>query len=331
MSKLPQCSRYNLLQWVGLSLFLFLILLLQGCVQQEPPLKVGTNIWPGYESLYVAREKGLLEPELVSLVEKVNATQVLRAFKSGQIDVAALTMDEALTLMASGDELRIITVMDFSQGADVLIVKPEIRQLTDLVGKTLLVEKTAVGAIVLQSALDKAGVKNHEVSVRNAGVNQHPEIWPENAIAGAVTFEPFKSVLTASGGHVLFDSSEIPRRIMDVMVVKAETAETRPDQLRHLLKAHFSAISYMVANKAEAAEVMSERLGLPADQVWQSFDGLYIPDLEENRALLSPDSGFIDEIGELKDLMREAGLIASDIMISEALLAGDLLPTEEVE
>ncbi|MFG1491016.1 ABC transporter substrate-binding protein, partial [Oceanospirillum sp. HFRX-1_2] len=301
-------------------------LLLQGCDATQTPLKVGSNIWPGYESLYIARQKGFFDDKQVNLVEKVNATQVLRAFKAGQLDVAALTMDEVLTLMASEEDLRVIAVMDFSQGADVLIAKPDITSLKALSGRTLVVEKTAVGAIMLQGALDKAGLNGLDVEVHNAAVNQHLTMWDDDSVAAAVTFEPFKSLLQAKGGRVLFDSSETPRRIMDVLVTSETTLRERPEQLRHLLKAHFAALDFMANNRAESARIMSQRLKIAPDQVWQSFDGLHIPDLEENRMLLKPSEEFFQQINELEQLMLEAGLTNDPIEIKQQLLTDRFLP-----
>ena len=41
-------------------------LLLAGCGSQpEPPLRVGTNLWPGYEPLYLARPRHSAPPQLL--------------------------------------------------------------------------------------------------------------------------------------------------------------------------------------------------------------------------------------------------------------------------
>ncbi len=310
-----------------LAVFLFLpLLFLQGCEQSHPPLKVGTNIWPGYESLYIARDKQFINPEQVSLTESVNATQVLRAFRAGQLDVAALTMDEALTLQASVRDLQVIAVMDFSHGADVLIAKPGIKTLQELSGRTLIIEKSAVGAIILQSALDKAGLERYEISVRNAPVNEHLKLWQDETVAGVVTFEPFKSLLAMEGGHVLFDSSEIPGRVMDVLVVHKETAQNRPDQLRHLLAGHFRALRFMSENRAEAASIMSERLKISPYQVWRSFESIRIPGLDENRKLLGGSEGFIQQIFQLKQMMLDTGLLRQKVSISDDFLTDAFLP-----
>lgn len=322
-------ARVQPLYLLRLFLIASILFFLSGCESSHPPLKVGTNIWPGYESLYLARYKGFIDKQQISLVEKVNATQVLRAFKAQQLDVAALTMDEALTLMAGDEEgqrnLRIIAVMDFSRGADVLIAKPDISSLQSLRGKTVLAEKTAVGAIMLQSVLDKADLKSQDINVHNAPVNQHIGMWQRDDVAAVVTFEPFKSLLEDRGGHVLFDSSDVPNRIMDVLVVTEQTVRERPEQLQHLIDGHFKALAYMGAHRSESARIISQRLKVAPEKVWQSFDGLHIPSLDENRLLLGQRS-LRPHIQKLSYLMYESGLIPTLPDIQDAFLEDQFLP-----
>lgn len=303
-----------------------LLFLLSGCQDSKPPLKVGTNVWPGYESLYLARDMGFLDAKQISLVEKVNATQVLRDFKSGQLDVAALTMDEALTLLASGESLRVINIMDFSRGADVLVVKPDIQQPEDLKGRTVVAEKTAVGAILLQSALEHLLISSDAIKVINAPVNEHLRQWQKPETAAVVTFEPVTSRLLQSGGRVLFGSHQIPNRIMDVLVVSEEVALSRGEALSALLNAHYRALDMMQQQPDVAAPILARRLDLPADQVWTSFDGLYIPDLKENRRLLSGNSELMMHITDLERLMRDSDLLRADVPLSPRLLDGRFLP-----
>lgn len=311
-----------------LLLLLVSLLLMSGCAPDLPPLKVGTNVWPGYESLYLARNKQLLDPQQITLVEKVNATQVIRDFKTGQLDVAALTMDEALTLLSTTPGLQVIAVMDFSEGADVLIAKPEINSLKALQGRTIVVEKTAVGAIMLQGALDKAGLSGYQIVVHNAAVNQHLSLWEQPEVAAVVTFEPVKSLLEAKGGQVLFDSAETPRRIMDVLVISRKTAEERPEQVKHLLSAHFAALAYMDENRQESAKILSERLKIPPKDVWQSFEGLNIPDLAANHLLLSGKGDLMQQTRNLKQLMLKAGLLNQDVPVGEDFITDRFLPVE---
>lgn len=65
------------------------------------PLRIGTLVWPGYEPLYLARERGYLDPKSVRLVEYPSNSEVTRAFRNRAIEAAALTFDEVHPLLAS--------------------------------------------------------------------------------------------------------------------------------------------------------------------------------------------------------------------------------------
>ena len=129
---------------------LVLALTLSACSQTpEPPLRIATNIWPGYEPLYLARSLGYYEKTPIRLVEMTSASETIQAIRNNIIEGAALTLDEVLVLLADDFDLHVILVMDFSHGGDVLLAKPSIETLDELRGKKVAVETSAVGAILL--------------------------------------------------------------------------------------------------------------------------------------------------------------------------------------
>ena len=64
--------------------------------------------------------------------------------------------------MEDGYQLKVILVMDFSNGDDVLLSKPDITSLTQVRGKNIVVEYTAVDAILLNGALNAAELNVRE-------------------------------------------------------------------------------------------------------------------------------------------------------------------------
>ena len=57
----------------------------------------------------------------------------------------------------------------------------------------------------------------------------------QGSVDGAVTFDPFKSQMTASGGRTIFDSSQIPGEIVDLLAVRASVLEKNPHAVQGLL------------------------------------------------------------------------------------------------
>ncbi len=232
----------------------------------EPVLRIGSNTWPGYEPLYLARSLGEYDGSRIRLVELTSASEVIHKLRSGTLEGAALTLDESLTLLDDGLDLKVILIMDFSNGGDGLLVKPGIASLEDLRGKRIAVETTAVGGIVLDSALRKGGLKPDDVAIVPCPIEDHVDRYP--GVDAVVTFEPMRTKLKKLGAVTLFDSSEIPDRIVDVLVVKSEVVDTHPRSLRRLLEGYFKAREHLASNPDAAAKLMAVRLGLSPGKCW---------------------------------------------------------------
>ncbi len=317
-------------EYFGLKHLLFFgLFLLTGC---EPPiqstLKVGTNLWPGYEPLYLAQNLGLLENKAIKLVELPSATEVSRAFRNKALDVAALTLDESLVLLQYVPDLRIILVMDISKGADVLLAKPSIQSLAELKGKRVGVENTAVGAILLDGALQKAKLTISDIEFRSITADNHESAYNEGQIDAVVTFEPHKIRLMSQGAIKLFDSSQIPGRIVDVLVTRQSVIDTHKKILKIIVAAHFQALEYIKSSPDDAALRIAPRLGVKNNEVMKQFEGIILPGLPENQRYLSINTHALSKsIEELTALMSKKQLFFKTINTSQ-LIDGGFLPGE---
>ena len=74
-----------------LQALLAITLFSSGCRKELPVIRVGMNLWPGYEFLYLAKEKGYFLEEGINLqlYDFVSLSDSRRAFERGQIDVLA--------------------------------------------------------------------------------------------------------------------------------------------------------------------------------------------------------------------------------------------------
>lgn len=68
---------------------------LSACSPAQPDaLRAESNPWAGYETLFLAWELSYYNPTKLHLQELSTATETLRAFRKGKLDVAELTLDE---------------------------------------------------------------------------------------------------------------------------------------------------------------------------------------------------------------------------------------------
>ena len=311
----------NLTRTFAVVLFIGLSILLEGC--NKPPektLRLGGNIWVGYETLHLAQKLGYYDDLALKLVEMPSATDVMHAFRHHMLELAALTLDEALSLKQTDDDIQITLVFDFSQGADILLGQPEIKSLAQLKNKKVGVENTAVGAILLDSALTEAQLTPADIKIIPLTANEHQQAFNTHQIDAVVTFEPIKSKLLAQGANNLFDSRHIPNRIVDVLVVRKDIANQHPEVIRKLLSGYFKALDYLHAHPTQAIEKIAPRMQLSSDRVAKQYDGIKIPSRIENIALLRHDQALLSPtVQKLLDFMLKKKLLYRDVSLQNFL------------
>lgn len=251
-----------------------------------PPARIGTNVWPGYEPLYLARERGKLPESEIRLVEYPSATEVIRALRNRSLDAAGLTLDEVLVMLAERLPLKVILVMDVSSGADVVIAKPAYRSMQALQGKRIGVESSALGAYMLTRALELNGMTVGDVVVRRLDVNMHHEAFTGGEVDAVVTFEPVRTQLLNAGAVEVFSSAQMPGEIVDVLVVHEDVYRQRPEVFRRLTDAWFDSLAYMETHPEEAARIMARRQKITPAELIESFEGLTLPDRAQNLRML---------------------------------------------
>ena len=281
-----------------------------GACTSGAPMLVGIHPWPGYEPLYLARNFGWL-PEGVRLREGQTAGDSVAALQTGEVDAATLTLDEALSVRASGVALTVVLVFDSSVGADMVMARPSIRVPADVAGRRIAVERGAVGEVVLQKLLDAAGLEKADVTVLDLAPDRQLDAWRAGAIDVAIGYEPFSSLLGREGARRLFDSRQFPGIIFDVLAVRSDRLSALRAQVDALLVGHFRALTHLRVNREDALRRIAAWRGLSFDEAERSYTGLNLPDAAGNRSYLDPTGarGILRAARELNALMLRVGSI----------------------
>src|SRR5437870_5068068 len=305
---------------------LALLSLLTGCIREpESALRIGTNVWIGSEPLYLARDMGYLNSETVQLVEYPSASEVHRAYRNQAIDGMVISLDELLGLAVDGLQPRIILVVDVSHGADVWVGRRGMRTMRDLKGKSVAVESSALGAFVLSRALAVNGMQAGDVNVVHLESNEQPSAFEKGQVDGAVTFDPYRAQFLRAGASTLFDSTQIPGEIVDLLAVRATVFERHPRAIQALLAGWFDAIDYMKSEPKDAARRMGIRQQTTGEQFLEAQQGLHVPSREENLRMLGGVTPELAVTGRrLMSLMVDAKLLRRGLDIEGVLAPGPL-------
>ncbi|NMG16666.1 ABC transporter substrate-binding protein [Aromatoleum bremense] len=277
-------------------------------LQRSPVIAI--HHWIGYETLYLARDFNLLPPG-VALREGLTAVDSLQALKTGHADAACLTLDEVLHARAAGIALTVVLVFNVSSGADVVLARPGIKNLTDLSGKRIGVEKGAVGALMFGKMQEEAGLDASALTVIHVPVNRQYAAWEAGEIDAVVTYEPTATHLMRAGARRLFDSRQIPETIFDVLAVRSDRLDRHENALRRIVTSHFEALEHIRSNRQDALYRIAARHNVSPEEANRALAGVVLPSLSANRAFLASSGSRLSRAaGVLSALMTEQGLLA---------------------
>jgi len=216
------------------------LLLVSCCVlpaQQKPSFTVGWSVYVGWDPYYYMGKSGILRKWAdkygISIrVQRFDYAPSLDAFVAKNIDACAMTNMEALDMpAAAGIDTTAIIVGDYSNGNDAVITRQGMG-LAQLPGKPVLLVERTVSQYLFERAMAMNGLGAQIKRVRYINTSDSDiaaAFLTDSAKPAVVTWKPMVSqILKTKGMNVVFNSSQIPGEILDLMVVRTEVLN-RPD------------------------------------------------------------------------------------------------------
>lgn len=297
---------------------MFFLLTLSGCFSEEKSLKVATLQWIGYESIYQAEEFGWLDKN-VKLVKGNIPSDSLRRILSGEVDAATMTMEDVILARAKGVELIIVAVLDISAGADVVLSKKSILDVTQLKGKRIGSEKSALASLILIKTLEKAGLQESDVTVLDLAPPEQLDAWKKDEVDVVITYEPYASKLFEEKANYILSSRELPEMIFDVLAVRTDRIEGREDGVKKFLEAHFKALEYFRQHYKDVTYRIATREEITPEDVSRALGGVVLPSKSANGNFFDEKSSLFKAAKELNELMFEKGFITKKASLDNLL------------
>lgn len=265
-----------------------------GCAPTPAPaLRVGINPWPGFEFMFLAQEKGYYrEAGLeVRLVEFGSLSDARHAFERGQIDAMSATVVEVLLARERSTRTpQIVQVIDYSNGADVIVARPGITNAAGLRGARIGVEFGSIGVYMLARALEKSGIGLSDVKATRMDQVSMVEAFSKGEVDAVVSYPPTSVKLLREGkAHIIFSSAEIPGEVVDVIAIDERVNRERPADVTKFLRAFDRAVAFSQQDPAQAHRIMAEREGISAAEFAEALtDGVQILAPSDQAAYLQP-------------------------------------------
>lgn len=270
-----------------LSTLILVSILLSACSAtagstSSQPLRVGWSLWPGWYPLVIAQDQGFFEKNGVSveLVFYDEYAEIMPALGSGMIDGGGLALGDAL-MNDVAEDVKIVLITDASNGADQIVVSPEITSVQDLAGKRIGLQSGTYAEVLVQEMLKSQGLTTLDVTFVEIPVEDIPNAIPDIIDAGH-TFEPYASQARAKGFNPVFTSADTPGLLLDIFAFRKDTLLNYPNEVRGFMNAWFEGVKYWQENPEEGNAIISQAMGVPESEI--SLEGIKIYSQAENLA-----------------------------------------------
>ena len=205
--------------------------------QQKPLFTVGWSVYVGWDPYYYMAKSGLLRKwadkyGIDIRVQRFDYAPSLDAFVAKNIDACAMTNMEALDMpAAAGVDTTSVILGDYSNGNDAVITRQNL-SLAQIPGRpVMLVEKT-VSQYLFERAMTLNGLSAQIKQVKYINTSDSDIAYAflaDTSKPVVVTWKPLVSqIMKAKDVKMVFNSSQIPGEIMDLLVVRTEVLN-RPD------------------------------------------------------------------------------------------------------
>jgi len=298
---------------VGLVLTIFSMLPEKG--ERPKPVIIGINQWTGFDPFILADKAKLFEKNNVFVEVKryASATLEMEAIKRGDIDGAGFTLDEAFALIASGFNGKIVLLVDYSMGGDMLIGQENITNSRMLEGKKVGYEGSVVGDFLLQRALEKFHLRGADVTLVEVSATNWLRAFKEKKVDALVCFNPIATELLNNHlGNILFSSTDIPFEIIDVLMFSESFYKKNTKAVSDVLKGWFDALDYLESKLDKATDIISTEKNITPSNYKEGLTGLVHPTYAVNKEMMNPES---------KDNIYKRSQVVVDFMISRGMLS----------
>jgi len=271
---------------------------------QAEPLKLAYSDWPGYTVLEVAKQKGWfkdagLDVELVWF----DYSASLDAFGANKVDAVAVVATDALVNGATGAKSKIIALLDYSEGSDMIVGKPGIESIKDLKGQSVGVEQTLVEHLLLLRALQANGLKMSDVTLVNTKTNDTPQTLASGKVAAIGAWYPVsgQALKQVAGSKKLFTSAEAKGLIYDVLAVSPTSFGKHKDEWTKIAGIFYKCVDYLKDPKTQddAIKIMAAKVGADAEDYAKNIPGTHFLTLAEAKAAFKKGDGLDSIYGSM--------------------------------
>jgi len=226
--------------------------------QQKKDFKVAWSIYVGWMPWGLAADTGIVKKWADKYGINIEVTQFndyvesMNQYTAGAFDAVTITNMDTLSIPAPGGvDSTAVIVGDFSNGNDAVILKDK-SALADIKGQTVNLVEYSVSDYLLARALESLGGTEADVKEVNTSDADMAAAYKTPDVTAVVTWNPIVSeILADPSAHEVFNSSQIPGEIIDMLDVNTAVLKDNPDFGKALVGIWYDVMKLTAADSDE--------------------------------------------------------------------------------
>lgn len=272
---------------------------------RKKDFSLGVYQHPGHEAFYISDHFNLL-PDNVMLRKSQSAEVIVSAMLAGELDAATLALDEVLTCLAADIPLQVILILSRSCGANVLLSRPELTSAAQLKGKIIALESRAVSELLLEHYLQKSGLQRQDIEVAYLPQLKQLMAWENGQIDAAINTPPVSHYIERTGAKRLFDSSQCPALMFQVLAVRTDRVNLLSDIPALLLNSYYLGLDHLRLFSGDSMRRTALWRNLTLSETTSYFASVQYPGLAQSTVLLSESDVLHEAMQQLIHFMPAA-------------------------
>ncbi|TQV84371.1 ABC transporter substrate-binding protein [Aliikangiella coralliicola] len=220
--------------------YLLLIIFLSNFAAVHSKPKLFSSDWPVWSITEGMKDSHLLDG-FDYKIKKYETS--LKWFRAGNLDVTFMTLYDFISIQPSKTPTVILGVTDYSNGGDKIILRNDIKKISDLRGKKILLASNTISLWLLHNFLRSHGLTLDDVQIVNESVTLAPLLFKEDKRYSAVVgWNPSIDGALDEDAYVASTSSDFPRAIYDLIVAKKTVVDEHPELIEAFVKSYYQSI-----------------------------------------------------------------------------------------
>lgn len=188
----------------------------------------------------------------VDIVQINDYIESINQYTAGEFDGCSMTNMDALSIPSGGGvDTTALIIGDYSNGNDGVVLKGA-KSLSDIKGQTVNLVELSVSHYLLVRGLDGIGLSEKDISVVNTSDADMVAAYSTPDVSAVVTWNPLLSEIAGMPeSYKVFDSSQTPGEIIDIMMVNTDVLKDNPDFGKALVGAWYEMMAIM--SKSDSA------------------------------------------------------------------------------